>query len=93
MKVYKNRKAGEKILETYDMLLKEWGCAFTEKDLQTEYGTTHVIEAGKEDGEPMVQEVAILFDNSLWRGNRSTKMSADNFNAFRSYNYPPLARV
>lgn len=52
-----------------------------------------VAAALDKDGEPMVQEVAILFDNSLWRGNRSTKMSADNFNAFRSYNYPALARV
>ena len=42
---------------------------------------------------PMVQEVAILFENYLWRGNRSTKMSADNFNAFKSNNYPPLARI
>lgn len=44
-------------------------------------------------GEPMIQEVAILFENYLWRGNRSTKMSADNFNAFRSNNYPPLAHI
>ncbi len=41
----------------------------------------------------MVQEVAILFENYLWRGNRSTKMSADNFNAFKSNNYPPLAKI
>lgn len=44
-------------------------------------------------GEPMIQEVAILFENYLWRGNRSTKMSADNFNAFKSNNYPPLAKI
>ena len=44
-------------------------------------------------GAPMVQEVAILFENYLWRGNRSTKMSADNFNAFKSNNYPGLARI
>ena len=44
-------------------------------------------------GSPMVQEVAILFENYLWRGNRSTKMSADNFNAFKSNNYPPLAKI
>lgn len=44
-------------------------------------------------GDPMVQEVAILFENYLWRGNRSTKMSADNFNAFKSHNYPPLAKI
>ncbi len=44
-------------------------------------------------GEPMVQEIAILFENYLWRGNRSTKMSADNFNAFKSNNYPSLAKI
>lgn len=45
------------------------------------------------NGEPMVQEVAILFENYLWRGNRATKMSADNFNAFKSNNYHELARI
>lgn len=44
-------------------------------------------------GCPMVQEVAILFENYLWRGNRSTKRSADNFNAFKSNNYPSLAKI
>lgn len=46
-----------------------------------------------QDGRPMVREVAILFENYLWRGNRATKKSADNFNAFKSYNYPPLANI
>lgn len=45
------------------------------------------------DGQPTVQEVAILFENYLWRGNRATKMSADNFNAFKSNNYPSLAKI
>ncbi len=45
------------------------------------------------NGDPMVQEVAILFENYLWRGNRSTKMSADNFNAFKSNNFPSLAKI
>ncbi len=45
------------------------------------------------DGLPTVREVAILFENYLWRGNRSTKRSADNFNAFRSNNYPELAKI
>ena len=45
------------------------------------------------DGGPMVREVAILFENYLWRGNRSTKKSADNFNAFKSHNYPSLAKI
>lgn len=41
-----------------------------------------VAASRDKNGDPMVQEVAILFENYLWRGNRSTKMSADNFNAF-----------
>ncbi len=45
------------------------------------------------DGSPMLQEVAILFENYLWRGNRSTKYSADNFNAFKSNNFPRLAKI
>lgn len=45
------------------------------------------------DGGPMIREVAILFENYLWRGNRATKKSANNFNAFKSYNYPELGRI
>ncbi len=45
------------------------------------------------DGLPMVREVAILFENYLWRGCRATKRSADNFNAFKSNNYPRLAHI
>jgi len=42
-------------------------------------------------GHPMVPEVCIFFENHLMRGNRTTKMNAENFNAFRSFNYPALA--
>lgn len=52
-----------------------------------------IAAAVNPDGAPTVQEVAILFENYLWRGNRSTKMSADNFNAFKSNNYPSLAKI
>ena len=52
-----------------------------------------VAAARDADGSPMVQEVAILFENYLWRGNRSTKHSSDNFNAFKSSNYPRLAKI
>lgn len=52
-----------------------------------------IAAARDNDGNPMVQEVAILFEDYLWRGNRATKRSADNFNAFRSNNYPELAKV
>lgn len=52
-----------------------------------------VAAALDENGKPMVQEVVILFEDYLWRGNRSTKHSSDNFNAFKSSNYPHLAKI
>ena len=51
------------------------------------------IAAAKENGLPIVPEVCIFFENDLMRGNRTSKISADNFNAFRSYNYPALAHA
>ena len=45
------------------------------------------------DGHPYVSEVCIYFETELFRGNRTTKFSAENFSAFCSPNYPPLARV
>ena len=38
-----------------------------------------------------IPEVSIFFEDKLYRGNRSTKFSAQNFDAFASFNYPPLA--
>ena len=42
---------------------------------------------------PLIQEVCVYFENSLYRGNRTTKYSAQNFDAFRSPNYKRLAEV
>jgi L-asparaginase len=43
------------------------------------------------DDKAIIQEVAIYFEYSLYRGNRSSKVSADNFEAFDSPNFPILA--
>jgi L-asparaginase len=55
--------------------------------------TSIEIAAAKENGIPLVPEVCIYFDNELTRGNRTTKFSAEHFDAFNSPNYPPLAEV
>ena len=52
------------------------------------------IAAAKDsDGQELVPEVCICFDNILMRGNRTSKLNSDNFRAFRSENYPPLAEA
>ena len=50
-----------------------------------------IAAAKHPDGTAIVPEVCIFFENHLLRGNRTTKINAENFNAFRSYNYPLLA--
>lgn len=47
----------------------------------------------QKNGKPRIQEVCVYFENSLYRGNRTTKYSAENFDAFRSPNYPYLAHA
>ena len=52
-----------------------------------------IAAAKGEDGNAIVPEVCICFDNILMRGNRTTKNNSDNFRAFRSENFPPLAEA
>ncbi|PKD44876.1 asparaginase [Rhodohalobacter barkolensis] len=40
-----------------------------------------------------IPEIAICFNDHLFRGNRSTKMSIGDFDAFASPNYPHLAEI
>lgn len=51
------------------------------------------IAGAKENGKAIVPEVCIYFEYSLYRGNRTTKVSAENFEAFQSPNYPLLAQA
>ena len=50
-----------------------------------------IAAAKHEDGTPIVPEVCVFFHEKLMRGNRTTKISAENFDAFESNNYPLLA--
>jgi len=50
-----------------------------------------IAAATRPDGSPRVPEVCVYFHEKLMRGNRVTKSSADEFDAFESFNYPHLA--
>lgn len=51
------------------------------------------VAAARNNGLPMVPEVCIYFDSKLMRGNRTTKISAEQFHAFDSPNYPAIAEA
>lgn len=44
-----------------------------------------------EDNRPVVTEVCLYFEYKLYRANRTTKINAEQFEAFTSPNYPPIA--
>lgn len=50
-----------------------------------------IAAARDSNGHSIVPEVSIFFAGNLVRANRATKTNAEEFSAFRSYNYPPLA--
>lgn len=51
------------------------------------------LAALQENGTPVLQEVCLYFEYKLYRGNRTTKKSAEHFRAFFSPNYPLLAEA
>lgn len=53
--------------------------------------TSIEIAAAREKGKPVVAEVCLYFEYKLYRANRTTKINAEQFEAFASMNYPPLA--
>jgi L-asparaginase len=48
------------------------------------------IASLQENNSPVIQEVCLYFEYKLYRGNRTTKIDSENFNAFCSPNYPEL---
>lgn len=53
--------------------------------------TSIEIASFQEDHKPVIQEVGLYFEYKLYRANRTTKINAEQFQAFDSPNLPPLA--
>ena len=53
--------------------------------------TSIQVASMQQKGKPIVKEVCLYFEYKLYRGNRTTKLNAEHFQAFVSSNYPDLA--
>lgn len=53
--------------------------------------TSIQIASIQENEKPLIKEVGLYFEYKLYRGNRTTKINAEHFEAFASLNYPDLA--
>ncbi|WP_395093152.1 asparaginase [Vaginella massiliensis] len=52
--------------------------------------TSILLASLQKEGKPMIQEVCIYFEYKLFRANRTTKINAENFDAFESPNFPSI---
>ena len=52
--------------------------------------TSIQIASLQERNRPVIQEVCLYFEYKLYRGNRTTKLNAEHFEAFESPNFPHL---
>ncbi len=55
--------------------------------------SVEIASARDASGHALVPEVCVFFDSLLLRGNRSTKVNSEHFDAFSSANVPPLAEA
>jgi len=83
------------MLENVDKPIVFTGSQLPIGDLRTDAKenliTAIQIASMQSKGHPVIREVCLYFEYKLYRANRTTKISAEHFNAFMSPNYPALA--
>lgn len=65
----------------------------TRTDAVTNFSNAIHIAASSAFGLPVINEVSICFNDKVFRGNRCTKASTNDFEGFTSPNYPALAEL
>lgn len=53
--------------------------------------TSIQLASTQNNNKPVIKEVCLYFEYKLYRANRTTKINAEHFQAFASFNYPDLA--
>jgi L-asparaginase len=53
--------------------------------------TSIEIASARKEDKSIISEVCLYFEYKLYRANRTTKISSEQFEAFTSMNFPPLA--
>lgn len=67
--IFRSEAARDRLMEIYDELLVRWPVAYEELDLDTSYGTVHVIASGRQDGEPVLLLHASEMSATSWAWN------------------------
>lgn len=64
--VFKSETGSRAFMEAYDRLMELWPTAYETMEIQTEFGTCHVIASGPLEGEPIVMFHGMTCNSALW---------------------------
>lgn len=67
--IYRTTEARDRLMEIYDERMADWPVPYEELDVETSYGTVHVIASGPEDGEPVLLLHASELSATSWGPN------------------------
>jgi hypothetical protein len=69
-KSFRTPEAEKELLSLYDALVKDyWPDGCVERQVETSFGSTHVIESGPPSGEPLVLSHALSISSAMWHAN------------------------
>ncbi|WP_264523186.1 alpha/beta fold hydrolase [Flavobacterium sp. N502536] len=67
--VFKTKSEKQTYIDSYNQTLKLWGIPYTEENIQTAYGTAHVIVTGLKNGKDLVLLHGMDASSSMWYPN------------------------
>lgn len=70
--VFKTKKEKKVYINSYDKALKLWGVSYTQENIKTKFGTTHVIITGPKNGKPLVLLHGMDASSTMWYPNIKT---------------------
>jgi len=67
--IFRTEEARDRLMGIYDERMADWPVPYEELDLETSYGTVHVIASGPADGEPVLLLHASGLSATSWGPN------------------------
>ena len=75
--IYRSAEAEQAIIERYDGLVAQWPVPVEERDLETRWGSIHVLSWGPPDGSPLLLCHAASMAATSWLPNAAALAGAD----------------